>query len=268
VPAQPACRRADRGGAAETPVAGGVHGGSGSSPCCSVDGVGNRSEERLSVVAGAGTAGVVAELALGSGPLGTVAGGLMPVAVQLTAAVRSRWIRRASQAVQVATDLLDPGVDILDERSPRFDERLELIARVIDAAARATLHEKIEALGRVLADGLNDDEHIDEALILASALAVLEAPHVAVLDRLDVQREPPAELIVAGRDSTLGWRNEHLRHVLPGLSTILENVLAVLSAQGLIVDLRGETWSTAQGGPTWKITPLGRRCLFLLGSRD
>ena len=120
--------------------------------------------DRLSVVAGAGTAGVVAELALSPGPLGTVAGGLVPVAVQLAAAVRSRWIGKASQAVQVATDLLDPGVDILDERSPRYDERLELIARVIDAAARATLQEKIEALGRVLADGLNDDGHIDEAL--------------------------------------------------------------------------------------------------------
>ncbi|MGY1593094.1 hypothetical protein ACI79D_14030 [Geodermatophilus sp. SYSU D00708] len=223
--------------------------------------------DRLSVVAGAETAGVVTEIALGSGPLGTVAGGLMPVAVQAAAAVRRRWVAKAGEALEIATDLLDPGVHIVDERSPRYDERLELMARVIDAAARATLHEKIKALGHVLADGLNDDDHIDEALVLAAGLAVLEAPHVAVLDRLDVQPEPPAELIVARRDSTLGWRNEHLRHALPQLSTVLDGVIAVLTAQGLIADLRGQDWSTVQGGPTWKITPLGRRCLFLLGAR-
>jgi len=90
----------------------------------------------------------------------------MSVAVEAAAAVRRRWVAKAGKALEIATGLLDPGVDILDERSRRYDERLELMARVIDAAARATLHEKIKALGHVLADGLNDDDHIDEALVL------------------------------------------------------------------------------------------------------
>ena len=94
---------------------------------------------------------------------------------------------------------------------------------------------------------------------------MLETPHVAVLDRLDAQREPPVELIVPMQDSTVGWRIEHLRHVLPKLSTLLESVVAVLSAQGLIADLPGQNVGTLQRGPTWVITPLGSRCLFLVG---
>lgn len=60
--------------------------------------------------------------------------------------------------------------------------RSELAQRVLEAASRtATLEEKIDALGGVLAHGMGDDACLDEALLLVAALAECEKPHVRLL---------------------------------------------------------------------------------------
>jgi hypothetical protein len=82
------------------------------------------------------------------------------------------------------------GVEIVLERSSAYEDRLELLARVIESSARSTFEEKIDALGRVLADGLQEDGDIAEALVLARALEVLDQPHVVVLDHLARNRLP------------------------------------------------------------------------------
>lgn len=93
-------------------------------------------------------------MGLGSGAWATIAGAAMPVAVQAAAAaVRRRGMDKADEALSVAADLVDPGIDILDRRSPRYDERIELLRRI--GASRPGHHpEQIRALGRVLADGV------------------------------------------------------------------------------------------------------------------
>jgi len=60
----------------------------------------------------------------------------------------------------------------------------ELLTRVIEASAQSTFTAKIDALGRVLANRLQDDGDTAEALILARALEVLDEAHVVVLDHL------------------------------------------------------------------------------------
>jgi hypothetical protein len=83
------------------------------------------------------------------------------VGVQAASVLASLILRRqaekVAQAFEVAAGILDVGVEIFDERLPGHDERVELLARVIDAAARSTIEEKIPALGRVLAQGLSDE---------------------------------------------------------------------------------------------------------------
>jgi hypothetical protein len=143
------------------------------------------------------------------------------------------------------------------------EARLELTARVIEAAMHTTREDKIRALGRVLADGLRDGD-VDEARLLAAALALLEGPHVAVLAHLNAHPAPPAELIRPGVESSTGWRPDLLAQQLPQVSGVITAVLAVLAGQGLIVDARGTTWEDWDGRSVWQIAPLGRRCLFLL----
>src|SRR4051794_34708234 len=185
----------------------------------------------LPLLAAAGMGGAVAQLALGTGPLGAFAGALAPVGVQaghrLAQRIVRRWEQNAGAALTVAADLLDAGLDIFDERLPGHDERVELLARVIEGAARATMEAKVKAFGRVLAEGLRDDGDVDEALMLASALAAIEAPHVAVLAHLDAYPQRP-DSIRAGIESSMGWRSDHLAQQLPNLSGVIDAVVAVL----------------------------------------
>lgn len=227
--------------------------------------------ESLPLLASAGMGGVVAELALGQGAVGVAAGALAPVGVhaahRLARRITGRWRQNVDRMLTVAADLLDPGLEILDERQSDYDARIELLARVIEGSARATLEAKIKAFGRLLADGLGDRGDIDEALLLASALVAIEAPHVAVLAHLDAYPGPPAELIRAGIDSSIGWRGDLLAKELPQVAGVIDAVLAVLAGQGLIRDLRGQTFEDLDRD-YWQVAPLGRRCLFLLDEGD
>lgn len=215
-----------------------------------------------------GVTSALAQLSLGAGPLGVLAGTFAPVGVQGASVVAARILRRQAekvgQTLEVAASILDVGIDIFDERLPGHDERVELLARVIEGAARSTIDEKVLALGRVLAQGLSDDGDADEALILAAALAVLEGPHVVVLQHLGTHPEPPRDYLRPGIDSTLGCEIHHLARALPGLADVLDGLIAVLAGQGLVRDVSGTTTGTI-GPRLWAITPLGRRCLFLLG---
>ncbi len=219
----------------------------------------------LPVLAAAGAGGVVAELVLGGGPVSAVvAGGMVPVAVQAAAVVHRRWRDKAGRALQVAADALDAGLDIFDERLPGHDERVELLARVIEAAARSTLEAKVTALGRVLADGLREEGDTDEALLLAAALAAIEGPHVGVLAHLHAHPQIPAELVRAGVESSIGWRPDQVAHELPQVGGVVEAVFAVLAGHGLIRDAGAINYPGTIGPSIWRIATLGRRCLFLL----
>lgn len=231
-----------------------------------------RDDDALPMLASSATAGAVAELMLGGGPIGVLAGALVPVAVQtagqrLARSVANRWTRNSTEALTVAAGLLDAGLEIFDERLASHDERVELLARVIEGSARATLPAKIRAFGRVLAEGLSDDGDVDEALLLASALAAIEAPHVAVLQHLAAHPQTPPRLTRPGIESSMGWRADQLAQELPRVAEVTDALLAVLAGQGLIRDTRGTSYEDMDRN-YWQIAPLGRRCLFLLDGTD
>ncbi|HEX2063816.1 MAG TPA: hypothetical protein VHE80_05285 [Acidimicrobiales bacterium] len=94
-------------------------------------------------------------------------------------AVHQRAARRAGQVVETALDTsaLDPEAfltRVLDN-----EKLLLLLAMAVDAARHSQVEAKVQAPGRALASGAlaADDAEIDEAQLVASTLADLEAPH-------------------------------------------------------------------------------------------
>jgi len=128
-----------------------------------------------------GSSGVIAAIATGDSPGTTVATAAAPLLVQAAVALRARWAAKGDRALDVAANHLGVGVDIVLQRSMACADRLELLARVIESSARSTFEERIDALGRVLAEGLHEGGDVGEALVLARALEVLDEPHVVVL---------------------------------------------------------------------------------------
>lgn len=134
-------------------------------------------------------AAVGASLQLASrGAAGVVAGTLVPPLVSLAMRLDERAHARRLEQVNTTLEMAAARAGCADDLKA-FEELLdrdqghaELMARVLQASACAvTAQEKINALGRVLADGLQGPDKLDEALLLAAALNDLERPHVQVL---------------------------------------------------------------------------------------
>jgi hypothetical protein len=216
----------------------------------------------LSVIA------TLASVALGANPVAaTLVGGSAPVVKfvqQLWAQAGKRRGDRASRALERAAGIMDVGIDIIAERSAAHDGRLELLARILEAAARSSMEEKIDVLGQVLADGLRDDSHLDEARLLASMIDDLEAPHVMVLKRIAEQPVPPKSMWT-NEVGPRGWERTHLTLVLPEYTGIVDGLLAVLVGHGALRTLGDATWDGQVNNYSHGITPLGERCLLLFG---
>lgn len=219
----------------------------------------------LRVSIAATTTSVMATIAAGGSPGTAVAGAAAQIAVQSAVAVRQRWTAKATRAIEIAADALDVGVDIVLQRASTYDDRLELLARVIEASARSTIPEKVTALGLVLADGLGDDDaDTAEALVLARALEVLEAPHVVVLDYIGDHPQPSPSKLHPALLGAVGWQVHLLNDELPAVAKVMDPVVAALSGAGLLYDVTGASYGSAPGPACWTITKTGRRCLGLL----
>lgn len=97
-------------------------------------------------------------------------------------------------------------------------------------------------------------------------LDLLEEPHVALLDHLWAHRKPPADQVEVMVYAHLnGWQVEHVERGLPRFAGIADGLVAVLAGQGLLRDAGHINFPGAVGPAAWAITPLGERCLFLLG---
>jgi len=214
-----------------------------------------------------GALATLASVALGANPIGaTLVGGSAPVLKYL----QQVWTRagerrgdRAARSLEHAADLMDVGLDILVERAVGYDARLELLAQILEAAARTSMEDKIQALGQILADGLRSDSHLDEARLLASMVNDLEAPHVVVLKLIAEHRVPP-ESMWSNSDAPQGWERAHLALALPGYVGFLDGVLAALVRHGAVRTLGDVTWSNI-ANDAHGITTLGIRCLQLFG---
>ena len=172
---------------------------------------------------------------------------------------------RQIQTLEQAAEILVIDLDALEDLAASDAERLELLARVLEAAARTPLAEKVAALSRVLADGLRDEDSAREALVIVAAMTDIEAPHAFVLQYLATTPVPWDALRRPNHPEPRGWEASQLVAALPEIAEILDGLLAVLSGHGLIRDQGAVAYPGGVGSAVWKVTSLGRRCLLLLG---
>jgi hypothetical protein len=153
-------------------------------------------DARLDVVTG--VAAVTGSLALGAGPLVATTVGASAPALKLLHRISNRALDRPRdrqiQALEQAVQTLNVDLDALEDLGASDADRLELFARVLEAAARTPLDEKVTALSRVLAEGLRDEGSACEALMIVAAVADIEAAHAFVLQYLAMTSLPPEEL--------------------------------------------------------------------------
>lgn len=223
-----------------------------------------------------------------AGPAGALVGAVLPqlmeAAVRMDERARTHRLERAARTLGRASDVLNVGLPELERLATRDEARTELLARVLAASAHtATAAAKVEALGRVLADGLRDDARLDEALLLAAALHDLEAPHVRLLVAMGYVG------LRGGTPPTWEWMdpwawNNHeangytMRDLASaaGGDVAAPAVLAVLQRHGLVAagngrrDVMAEISMGARQGsqlprlPSFEVTRLGTVCLRLL----
>lgn len=183
------------------------------------------------------------------------------------AIVRQRWRRNAEEMLAEAAHTAELEDDQLLERLLASPARQELLASALEAAAHATLQEKVKALGQALADGaLADDDQVDHELLFVRAMVDLEAPHVRVLHLLDTPSVPAAP-------SYRAPLAERQLSKAPGIGDALGPVLAVLERWGAVekkaaVDIDQLNQDLGLGTPVpfrretkWEITPFGQNLL-------
>jgi hypothetical protein len=209
------------------------------------------------------------------GPLGAVLGSTAPPAVKLAWHLGNQALvgrlTRGSRSLDIAAAQLDVDLDELASRATSDPARLELLARVLEAAGRTPLEQKIPALGQVLALGIGHEDRVDEALILAHALDGLETPHVQVMQQLAGDGYRPA---TPDSGNTGGQTTAVIRSALPAQADTIEAVLNALTGLGVTEDVSTPhtrptldtlfTAGTTRTPPRWRLTDLGRRCLDLL----
>jgi hypothetical protein len=173
--------------------------------------------------------------------------------------------RRGMRALETAAEQVG-GLDRLADVATADEARLELTARVIEAAMRTTREQKIRALGRVLANGLDGHATVDQGQILTAALDAIEAPHIQVLAELRNYADSHEEEVNASnRVNLLTLPRGAIAGRLPGHREILGAVIQVLASHHLIEPVGGGLTYEQWGGPDrWAITDLGRACLARL----
>lgn len=220
-------------------------------------------------------AGAAAGVTVG-GPPGALAGAAAPALAALWRGARAadeRQWQQAAVATQIAADVLEADVEAIVDQALADPGRTELLRRVVLAAGRSTIEDKVHALGSILATGLHDDgARLDEALPLAAAFAELDPAHVRLLAHMayrDMYTDHPAQ---QGDRPRLGLHR--LGEALPGSELVATSVLRTLERHGLVDDpnpgiVDGGDMSITDPdyiGSGYAVTPLGRRCLNLLRS--
>jgi hypothetical protein len=207
--------------------------------------------------------GVLAALYLGpeaGNVLGAAAG---PLFEELSHSMRQLAARKFARVEQAAEEASREGQCEFAElvrRSLEDDHRAALMGAALHAAADAADDQKVRALGRAYARGVltSDDAKVDEQLRIVTTLAALEPVDVRVVHRMT---------------SHAGWTirplesNPYFPTLVnedPGVSPIIDAVVARLSTLGLISDASsgGVNWDGS--GTQWHVTEFGRVCLGAL----
>ena len=223
--------------------------------------------DRMVGGASGATVSLLAALVMGPEAAAIMGNAFGPLVEEASYAVRRVALRRGSKIEAAGDAACHEGQctleDLVDE-AVGDDRKLELIARALEAAARAEEDRKIDALGRSLARGVltNDDARVDEELRITTALASLEPADMRALSLMEdgtqwIKRHPT--------NDDDNWANAWTESD-PGLNSVIDSIVARLTTHGLISD--ESIGGLRFGGSSWHITEFGRACINTLRLRD
>lgn len=181
-------------------------------------------------VAAAGV-GAVAGLVVG-GPIGAILGAIgIQSAVEATGllwdTVRETRQERSAVPLAYAAHVSGATIEELAEQVRSDPDLLELFGLISYEASATTLQAKLLALGRVLANVLEDKAKLDLDYTIADALGVVEPAHLKVLAHLDrTWRGQAGEAIEIYA----------LHEALPELGLGLRPILSALLSKALVAE--------------------------------
>jgi hypothetical protein len=141
----------------------------------------------------------------------------------------------------------------------RDDEgRSYLLLSAFEAALAARARQKIRALARVVADGIQYDDRVEYSTVIVDALGQVEQTHLQVLRAMvsDGEQRPPAASGQPVNNDT--WATSQLATHLPGLAPAIVPIAMVLVRTGMAA--QGTIW-VDRDDATWVVTQFGRDCL-------
>jgi hypothetical protein len=183
---------------------------------------------------------------------------------------RSR--HKAARVLADAAAQNEMSEDELIELADRSPQKIELLAEVATAAARATTERKLKALAASLSRGIaGDDLAAGRERLVVAAVADLEPIHLAVMTRL-LLRPPMFDSDVEWRKAlseppsrAYGWLRAEVAGALPEIGSVIEAIFATLQRNGLVVDT---AIGTIDYRARYVLTDFGLRCLECLENLD
>lgn len=185
-------------------------------------------DKGLAGAAGAGVGAVIAKYDPAAGLLAA------PFVTEALLGFRSRFnekqITRAGQVWSVAADICEVRPQALPSLADD-DQKEFLLATALRAGANSSMPAKIVALGKVLADGLSNDDvvTVDSATMLAHAFDDIEVAHIRVLDYLAGDAAQFGPLGPARAVSLLDFLEDN-----PGYGIPISAIVATLERHGII----------------------------------
>ncbi|MDQ4031280.1 MAG: hypothetical protein M3332_02995 [Actinomycetota bacterium] len=191
--------------------------------------------------------------------MGAVAG---PLGEEVSFALRKVAIKKITGMVRLlegGAESQDVSTDDLLEAAVSDPSKLELLGRAMDAAARATSMNVIDTLARAFATGVlaEDCAAVDETFLVIDALGQIDAPHLRLLAILS-QNAPHTDLREDIADELrYAWTVEQILVTDPGLSTVVDALIAKLRSLGVI---RDDGQGRLDYKPYWCLTGFGHAC--------
>jgi hypothetical protein len=199
----------------------------------------------------------------GADPLtAELAANSIAIALRIDRAHRETAVARAAYTTQLTADAVGRSLDDLEQLVQQTTAQTSLTARILAAAARTPLEQKLPALARVLANGLDGSTTVDVAFLLAAALDDIEAPHIHVLTAIRDEKPPPDEVSALSD----GWADWMLANRFPGYRAVLPVLTNTLSRHGLIVDSAVGTFGGLEAQHRYVATDTAAELLDLIGT--
>jgi hypothetical protein len=151
---------------------------------------------------------------------------------------------RATYTIVLGTRKANFSIEEFERVCEQNPDLMQLFTKIVSAAQDAVFQAKLNGLALSLANALEDGSRVDEEILFATVLGLLERPHVRLL--ADFERNPaelapdeanPEDYIRQAQQSGQQWsyNSGQLAMLDPGLEHVLQPLVAVLLANGLIV---------------------------------